>query len=238
MGTGKRALSLILILLMLTALCGCGGGGSKVPDLTGVWLGEVDLGSSMAEEIDSSMKDVLEGAEIPSFGDYLDSLPIQLRMELKKDGTYLQTIDEASITAMKEALFAAMVDYYYDFIPIMLAEQLKAYGITIDLSNPDALESTLGMSLDEVIEMSLGSDMETFVRSTMDEYWEDAEKQFLSFQQEGKYNVEEGKLYLSDSPDVYTPFTLENDVLTLEKTVGASAEDTFSDLYPLVMRRE
>ena len=242
MRTTKRALSLVLILLMLTALCGCGGG-SKAPDLTGVWLGDIDLGSSMVEEIDNGIAEMDIGTDqLPSFGDYMDSLSCQIRMEFKSDGTYLQTIDESSVAAMKETLYAAMVSYYNEIIPIMLAEQLKAYGITIDLSTPGALESTLGMSLDEVIEMSLGSDMETFVSSIMDEYWEDAEKQFLSIQQEGKYKVEEGKLYFSDSPDhkvdskIYHPFTYENGVLTLEKAVGTDAEGEYADLYPLVLR--
>ena len=243
MRTTKRALSLVLILLMLTALCGCGGG-SKAPDLTGVWIADIDMGdmgSSVVEEINSSMKDTIKGEEIPNFGDYLNSMTLRLRMEMKKDNTYLQTVDESSLAGMKETLNSAMVSYFSDILPILLAEQLKSsYGITIDLNTPGALESMLGMSLDEVIEMSLGSDMETFVRSIMDEYWEEAEKQFLSFNQEGQYKVEDGKLFLSDSlehnvdPKVYHPFTSENGKLTLEKVVGDTETSEIDDLFPLV----
>ena len=239
MRTTKRALSLVLILLLLTALCGCGGG-SKTPDLKGVWKGEFDLGPMMIEEIDSSIAEMDIGTDqLPSFGDYMDSLPCQIRMELKSDGTYLQTVEEASLASMREKMFASTVDYYYEFFRVVLATQLAELGIEGDMSTREGLEAVLGMSMDDAIQMAMGSDMETYVHSIMDGLWEDMADEL---KQEGQYKVEAGKLFLSDSPDhkvdskIYHPFTYENGVLTLEKAVGTDAEGEYAGLYPLVLR--
>ena len=232
----KRALSLVLILLMLTALCGCG---SKAPDLKGVWKGELDLGPIMIKEIDSSIAEMDTGVELPSFGDYMDSLPCQIRMEFKDDGTYLQTVEESSLDSMREKMFASTVNYYYEFFRVVLAAQLAKLGVESDMSTREGLEAVLGMSMDDAIQTAMGSDMETFVHSIIDGLWTDMSEEM---KQEGQYKVEEGKLYLSDSPEhrvdskIYHPFTYENGVLTLEKGVGTDTEEEYDDLYPLVLR--
>ena len=231
-----RIFALVLVLLMLPALSACG---EKAPDLTGSWTAEVELAPMLTEEIDSTLGQSPMGVTIDSFGNYLDSLPCRIRMELKADGTYFQAVDESSLDAMRDSLFDSTVRFYRDLFRRVLITSLQSYGVVGDSISDAELEELMGMSLDEAIELSIGSDMETYVQSILDDMWADLAD---SIQAEGKYKVEAGKLFLSDSlahevdPNIYHPFTLAGGVLTLEKPVGGI--DEADDFYPLTFRAE
>ena len=119
----------------------------------------------------------------------------------------------------------------------MLIASLKSYGVVNDASTDVDVEAALGMSMEDAIQMAVGMDMESYVHSVLDELWVNMADEFKS---EGKYKVEDGKLFLSDSlehnvdPKVYHPFTFENGKLTLEKVVGDTETNEIDDLFPLV----
>ena len=236
MKTGKRILALAMAILMILALNACGG---KKNELLGTWTAEVDMAPIMVKEVDDNVDLGDQGIEISSYGEYLGTLPLRITLELNKDGTYTQRVEESSVEDMKTKVTSATIAYYHDIFRLAIVAGLKEAGVDADLSSDEAIESVLGMSMDEALESTLGSDMESYVESVMGSTWDDLAD---NLQEEGKYKVADGKLFLSAGldynvdPNVYHPYTLQDGVLTLENIVGGDQDDTVNALYPLSFR--
>lgn len=236
MNNSKRILALALVLLMLLALTACG---KKQPDLTGTWVTEIDLAPLIANEMDKELAVSNLGVEADSFADYLDTLPCRIHMELKQDGTFLQSVDEGSLASAQGKLLDSMLNFCHDLLRNALIVSLQNYGIIGEGATDEDVEAALGMTVEDAIALSIGSDMETYVHSVLDELWVGMADEL---KEEGKYKVEDGKLFLSDSPEhnvdpkVYHPFTLEKGVLTLEKAVGGTDSSELDTFFPLVFR--
>ena len=234
MKSGKKFVALLLALLLMLTLCACGG---KKNELLGTWSGSIDMAPSLIDTIDSSLAVEKSGYDIPSYGDYLDSLPLRMTLELKEDGTYLQQADAASIQEIKDKMFDSTVKYYYDVLPVIIDTEVKKAGMDVDVSTVEKLEEYLGMDFDEIIEQILGTDMESYVQSILAE--EDFDELFEK--EEGKYKVEDGKLFLSAGleynvdPKSYHPYSLKDGVLTLEANT-IEVDDTERMLYPISLR--
>ena len=230
----KRICAFTLTLLMILALSACGG---KKNELLGTWNGEVDMAPILIREIDNNMNLDEQGIEVASYGEYLGTLPLSITMELREDGTYLQRVEESSVELMKTKVFDATVVYYGDIFRLAIVAALKENGVDADLSTDAAIEEYLGMSIDEAMESVMGSSMEDFVHSIFDGMWDDLSDEL---EEEGKYKVEDGKLFLSAGkeyevdPEVYHPYTLKDGVLTLQGIVGD--EDDMDFLYPMEFR--
>ena len=236
MNNSKRILSLALVLLMLLALTACG---KKQPDLTGTWVTEIDMAPLIANEMDKELAVSNLGVEADSFADYLDTLPCRIHMELKQDGTFLQSLDDASLSSAQGKLLDSMLNFCHDLLRNALIVSLQNYGIIGEGATDEDVETTLGMSMEDAIQMAFGADMESYIHSILDGLWNSLAEEF---KQEGQYKAEEGKLFLSDSLEhnvdskVYYPFTLENGVLTLEAVVGGADSSELDTFFPLVFR--
>ena len=236
MKTGKRILALALALLMILALSACGG---KKNELLGTWTAEADMAPIMVREVDDNVDLGDQGIDIKSYGDYLGTLPLRITLELHKDGTYAQRVEESSVEDMKAKVTSATIAYYHDIFRLAIVAGLREAGIDADLSSDEAIEGILGMSMDEALESTLGSDMESYVQSVMGSTWDDLAD---NLKEEGKYKVEDGKLFLSAGleydvdPNVYHPYTLQDGVLTVEKIVGGDDDGSTDFLYPLSFR--
>lgn len=233
MKTSKRILALTMALLMIVALSACGG---KKNELLGTWSAEVDMAPIMVKEVDDSVDLGDQGIETSSYGDYLGTLPLRITLELHEDGTYVQRVEESSVEDMKAKITSATIEYYHDIFRMAIVAGLKEAGIDADLSSDEAIEGVLGMSMDEAMESFLGSDIESYVQSVMGDTWDVLAD---NLQEEGKYKVESGKLFLSAGldynvdPNVYHPYTLQDGVLILESIVGGDENSTEKALYPL-----
>ena len=236
MKTAKKFAALLLALLMMLTLCACGG---KKNELLGTWTGEMDMASTLIETVDAGLGVEMPEYQLQSFGDYLGKLPLRVTLELKEDGTYLQYMDEASVEEAKQRVFDSTMQFYYDIFPVVINAELQKSGLDVDVSTVEKLEEVLGMDFDELIEQTLGMDMESYVHSVL------AEDSFDSLleKEEGKYKVEEGKLFLSSGldydvdPESYHPYTLKDGVLTLE--VNTTIEDEAEKkIYPITLHLE
>ena len=245
MKTMKKLLVLGLALVLILALAGCG---SKKSELVGTWEGNLDMSRALAasvdEEVDFSDFGDLEPV---SFGDYLGDCALKLQFVFKDDGTYTESVDEASVNQVKQVMREATLAYYIYVMEGALAEGLRQGGLTGDFNDRAVLEQTLqqylGMSLEEAVNSALGMDMESYVDSILSEdMWQEM---LDSYQGEGKYKTDSGKLYLSAGleynvdPEVYDEYTLSGNTLTLTANHGGDEEDmAYADLiYPVTFQK-
>ena len=183
--------------------------------LMGTWQVELDVKDALIAEIDAQFA----GLET-SFGDYLEQFDLVMRMELKADGTYHMVPDTTKMETSLQSFRDAMIPFIRGYLQYYIAEALTQSGIEGDFSTLEGLEKAIGMDLDSAIEQSLNMSLTDYVDSLMEDM--DVEGLFSEAKQEGRFKVEPGKLYLSDSLDKEpdesqsNAFTLDGDKLTLK----------------------
>lgn len=242
MKNGKRLLALALVLLMVLALSACG---AKKNELEGTWQGQMDMRGILVASVDDGMDFESFGIEPFSFGDFLGDCSVNMTFEFKSDGTYVQSVDEASVQQLREITAKATKEFYYELMVQALMEQLKEFSPNGSFANVEELDAfllqTLGTGLDDTIAASIGGSLDDYVDEILgDDIWSEV---LDGLQGEGKYETKDGKLFLSDGlehdvdPEIYDTYTISGSTLTLTDNVGG--ENVSSDyqykefLYPM-----
>ena len=227
----KKLLSLILALGLALSLIGCG---SKGPEILGTYDTTINLKDMLVEEINAGMDMATE----TSLTDYMSDFNMVVVSEFSEDGTYKQYVDMDQFTASYEQFKTEVTAYMKDMLAEVLIVSLADSGVVVE--TVEELESALGMTYEEIIQMSLGMDLESFVNLAMDESV-NLEEMSEEATSEGKYKAEDGKLYMSDSLDTeidesaYELYTIEGDVVTITEGVNIEADEYID--YPFELNK-
>ena len=213
----KYLFSALAALLLISVLIGMTGCSNEADALVGSWEGEVNYAQYFNEGIV-----VAAGEELAQYW-MVEDFSLTLVMTFRADGTYSMTVDqiklEDTIANLKTKLTKGLTDYMRDLI--------EASGSEMTV---DEFMSTLDISVDELIDQTLGDQMINAMVAD------------CTF--EGNYEVKEGKLYTSAGLDfsidknVYEVYEITQNTLTLMSLV--SSGDTArldAELYPITLIR-
>ena len=213
----KYLFSALAALLLISVLIGMTGCSSEADALVGSWEGEVNYARYFNEGIV-----VAAGEELAQYW-MVEDFSLTLVMTFRADGTYSMTVDqiklEDTIANLKTKLTKGLTDYMRDLI--------EASGSEMTV---DEFMSTLDISVDELIDQTLGDQMINAMVAD------------CTF--EGNYEVKDGKLYTSAGLDfsidknVYEVYEITQNTLTLMSLV--SSGDTArldAELYPITLIR-
>lgn len=218
MGMKKCIAVLLIMVLMVSVLLGMSGCSSEEKEpLIGKWCCQLDLTEQIRQEFAADE----ETAEYLS----LDSFVLTLEMEFKEDDTFTLRVDEKSVDAAIEGLLSCITEGMSRYLEDMMYEK-----------------TGLKMSAEEVLE-SMELTMEDLIAQMFPEESVEALREQVTsgFTKEGRFAVEEGKLFTSAGidydvdPEVYETYTLASDVLTILDYVGPEAPD--EQLYPMVFKK-
>src|SRR5699024_7442376 len=140
--------------------------------LVGEWKATVDMTDYLQEELSS----------IPEFGTYIEvtDFSFDVTYKFNDDFTYSRTVDEDCVDQAIENLKGDMKNAIYAYAE----EVIRQNGLNI---SPETMFALSGTSVDEIIE-------EAFSAESM----EDIADEFFN---EGNFEADDGKLYLSDGYD-------------------------------------
>lgn len=177
----------------------------------GTWVAEVDCSDLLNESLSQDDEELAEYITVEDF-------TMNLVLTFSEDDTYDWEIDEDSVEKSVEKLKSDMADGMTRYFEDMLKDE------GIDMSVDEMLES-LGVSMDEYLSEMIDTD-------TIMAAYED---------QEGKFDAEKGKLYMSagldfqPDYDVYEEYEFNgNSEFAITGNVGVLVTDEYIDLYPLV----
>ena len=201
----------ILLLTMCMLLCFLLTGCGKKSELEGIWHAQIDLTDYINES--SGNEELSEYVTITYFGfDYFANF--------REDGTYEFEIDSAGAKEMYDQVRADFKDGVIKYFEAKIEENNA--NVTVE----ELLERQ-GSSLDALVEDAFP---ESKLQSLID-----------SLENEGKYESNEGKLYLSPSldtkpaRDTYEEYTLNENTLTL--TAGNTQQSGEFELFPMVFEK-
>ena len=203
----KKFISLLLVLsLCLCLLSACG----EKKKLLGTW----EYSVNMTEQVGQLLADEGLGGDLP-FGDFF----VTVQLTFSADDRFALTVDQEILSqafaTLSETLEKGLLD--------TLQQQLAEAGLSV------AIDSLLGLS-------GLTSDDLTEKLRQAFEEAKLSEKLSQPIALEGYYKASGDKLLLTDDPDaklddIYFPYTLENNTLTLSAQVGVS---TFLGDHPIL----
>lgn len=214
MKLAKKICALLMAVMMLFSLAGCAGDDSA--ELVGTWRSNIDILDMLLDEFESD----------PSTADFvnyveMDEFVIEMTLVFTEDGTYTMTVDEETFDAnlykmVEECVTGYLYEYFEDYFAQM------------------ELEGTV----DEILAL-MDMNMADLVTESLKEV--DLSGLSESFNQHGNYKASDGKLYRSDGydtipdPNVYEPYTLENNKLILTDYINNGESDSIG--YPMVFNK-
>ncbi len=192
----KKLLAQILsAVLLVGVLAGCGGSGEKTASGDG-------LEGVWRAEMDRSdvVNQYLAGSGMGEFVN-ISEFSAACALEVKDDGTYAMTVDKDALAASLKDVAGQVKDGAIAYMEKMFRDQGLEFNVD---------EAMAGVDIDGMVNQIFS---EEAVNSMAD-----------SVALAGRYKVEEGKLYLSDSldkePGGCVSFVLNGDALTLDKGDG------------------
>lgn len=220
----KKQFAVVVCLLMALAVTftGCLPGlpanvlPSNNDSIEGTWEASIDI----SDEVNEMMV-----AGDPTMSEYFNfsGLAMEFTMTFNADGTCTGEIPQKSA----EDLLTNMVEQMKPGMTRMIEDMLAAQGLDMSV---DEFLSMSGISLDEMFGEAMDSlDVEEMLGDAAN--------------MKGRYVAKDGKLYLSDDPDLdpdeddYYPYTIANDTLTIEVSEDEKDEDYAALLFPLVLKR-
>ncbi len=192
----KKLLARILsAVLLVGVLAGCGGSGEKTASGDGL------EGVWRAEtDLSDAVNQYLAGSGMGEFVNISEFSAARV-LEVKDDGTYAMTVDKDALAASLKDVAVQVKDGAIAYMEKMFQDQGLEFNVD---------EAMAGVDIDGMANQIFS---EEAVNAMAD-----------SVALAGRYKVEEGKFYLSDSPDKepggYVSFVLNGDALTLDKGDG------------------
>ena len=208
----RRAVSILMVVAMALALFSCSSPSDK-EKFIGTWKAAIDVTDTVTEGL------AQEGGEIADYIN-LGKFEFVLLFTFNEDGTYSMSADENSLNDSIENVKVALKDGLTKYCEEMIADT------GLDMSVDDVLMLSTGMSMDEMIEEGFSDDL---FSGAIEE-----------IESSGKWNAEDGKLYISDSMagDIdetsYVPYEITSNEIKLAKPEGF--EDDLG-MFPMVLTK-
>jgi len=209
--------------------------------MQGDWDVSEDILEMLAEGVDMIVAYIFDEIDLP-FSDFVDSMEVHATWRLRPNMTYSVFIEgdalEDTLSGMREGL----IRYLEHLNRYALWSEYWKNGYQIDDPyDDDAWRWCLGASFGEIIEAATGMTLEEHLGMTADEilynlYDMMAYTELAS----GNYQVEEGKLYLSDTlddpvkKDSFVSFELSDRELVM---TGVNNIESMEDDYPVTLTR-
>lgn len=214
----KKTISVILcaVIFITAALTLAGCKKSDAKKIIGKWAGSIDIAGFMNEEFEG-MKEMGISLE-----EELKELPVAIEFEFNKDGTYKVKFDEKSF----DEFFGKLKDSMKKVFESSFKEAAKEAGITLE----QFMEFS-GTSLDELVEQSFSDEVKKEMKD--------------DGSSEGKYKLENGKLFMTDEKDgefkedEYVNYAfIGDDLLNLKEAVGGDKDDVNRFMFPVNLDKQ
>ena len=194
-------------------------------ELVGTWSAQFDLTDLLLQEIESSL-----GEMDMNFGDYMEEpFYLPLRMEFNADESYHLYVTESDLDAMVVPFQNAMKGFFTDLLFSALKQALADSGQDVSAVNEMAdLENMLGMSVDEMMTASMGSDLNSFVEQNFNV--EMLKELTDELDTEGTYSFDGETIKLNTGEEMTVKF-LDADTVLLD------GDDGGIGLLPLTLER-
>lgn len=209
--------------------------------LIGKWEYNQDVTGEYCLLLDRMMESVLGYGDL-HMADYVDRIALRQTFSLLENGTYRIGTDEAQREAFLNSFMDPLGRYYFDLLREIIASELAAQGIVLeDPWSDESWVNATGMPFETLLANELGMDFNAYLQYIL-QMLRDSLGQLIQEAGEelGNYDVEEGKLLLSDalekpvSPDVFVSCTLESGRLTL---TGYSNVAIFGSAFPIELEK-
>ena len=208
----------------------------------GDWDESEDILEQIAENVDMLVGYLYEEADIP-FGDFVDSMEVHATLRLRPNHTYSVFLEgedlEVTLAGMREGLMRYL-EHLYRYA-LWKEYWDKGYRID-DPYDDDAWRRKMGAAFGEITPGFSGMSLEDELNLSADEIIGSI-YDLLAYTElaGGNYQVEEGRLFLSDSlddavkEDSYLTFELGDDTLTL---TGQHDSDALTTEFPVTLARK
>lgn len=182
--------------------------------LVGEWKATVDMTDYLQEEM----------SQLPEFGSYMEisEFTFVVYYNFNEDFTYTTSVDEDSVNTAIESVKDDLKNAIYAYAE----DSIRQNGLNI---SPEALFALSGTSVDEIIE-------EAFSAESM----EDIADEFFN---EGNFEADDGKLYMSDGydyavdPNSYETYELSDNQLVLTSGVDPEFDEEDLAAYPITFEK-
>lgn len=182
--------------------------------LVGEWKATVDMTDYLQEEM----------SQLPEFGSYMEvtDFSFVVYYTFYDDYTYKASVDEDSVNTAMENVKADLKDALYAYAE----DVMRQNGLNMPAETMFALSGT---SVDEIIE-------EAFSAESM----EDIADEFFN---EGNFEADDGKLYMSDGydyavdPNSYETYELSDNQLVLTSGVDPEFDEEDLAAYPITFEK-
>lgn len=182
--------------------------------LVGEWKATVDMTDYLQEEM----------SQLPEFGSYMEvtDCSFVVYYTFYDDYTYQASVDEDSVNTAMENVKADLKDALYAYAE----DVMRQNGLNMPAETMFALSGT---SVDEIIE-------EAFSAESM----EDIADEFFN---EGNFEADDGKLYMSDGydyavdPNSYETYELSDNQLVLTSGVDPEFDEEDLAAYPITFEK-
>lgn len=182
--------------------------------LVGEWKATVDMTDYLQEKLNS----------IPEFGTYIEvtDFSFDVTYKFNDDFTYSRTVDEDSVDQAIENLKGDMKNAIYAYAE----EVIRQNGLNI---SPETMFALSGTSVDEIIETYYNEDLMAEIKDNLFD--------------EGNFEAEDGKLYLSDGydyavdPNSYETYELSDNQLVLTNATGPDLDEEDLAAYPITFEK-
>ncbi len=218
-------LAVVLCVAMAFTFAGCGSSDKKA--VVGSWNTKVDISGAFVSGLTEGLGEAADTMPRPA-AEYFSNVTLSMDLTLNGDGSFVMAPAQGWKDELADSLTFPMQIFLQDFMVAYLSSYLLDIGVTQDISTPDALDvflqDTIGMNLTEMTERTLGTDLASFLRGTVDEIDIDDSSTVTGVYElvpkEGKILFAPDKASLSKS--VYDLYQLDGDTLTLAAGSGSA----------------
>lgn len=182
--------------------------------LVGEWKATVDMTDYLQEEM----------SQLPEFGSYMEisEFTFVVYYNFNEDFTYTTSVDEDSVNTAIESVKDDLKNAIYAYAE----DSIRQNGLNI---SPEALFALSGTSIDEIVEEAFSTES---IESIADEFFN-----------EGNFEADDGKLYMSDGydyavdPNSYETYELSDNQLVLTSGVDPEFDEEDLAAYPITFEK-
>ena len=216
----KSIVLLVCVMLMCGLTAGCRNSNRDSAEILGVWKGSIDMTDHLHEGL---------SVYNPEFADVLalGGFTVSVIWRFEENGTYSMSVDPVAMEAEARNLIAQLRAGMYRH----LENKIETEGLSLTVEELLTLADT---DLDMLLEQALGEDPVSAIISA------------FKLNMSGNYELDNGKLYLSDNvdnkvdKDNYYTYELDGDKLVFKagEFADSEAEEYAKIILPLELKKD